>query len=384
MIAPRYVPLVWKHVVRNRTRSLLTLLGVATAMALFCAVESLQRGLRNATEANARDNTLVVYRENRYCPFTSRLPLHYEERIRRIPGVESVVPIRIVVNNCRASLDVVTFRGVPPEKFDQAYRQEVRVTEGSLEDWIRRRDGALLGEVLARRRGLKPGDRFDANGMTVYVAGIVHGADAQHLNVAYVHLDYLQYAPGQKDRGIVTQYNVRVSDPGQMESVATAIDAEFRRDAEPTSTRSEKAFVARAAADVIGLVAFTRWLGWGCLASVLALVANAVVLSVQNRIRDHAVFQTLGYRSGLIARLIVAEGLCLSLAGGMLGTALAMGALQWSSLSLSNEGFSINIRADPQVWALGLALSALLGVLAGLAPAWQASRREIAACFRAV
>lgn len=384
MIAPRYLPFVWKHVVRHRTRSLLTVLGVATAMTLFCAVESLQRGLRYATEETARDNTLVVYRENRYCPFTSRLPLYYAERIRRIPGVEGVVPVRIVVNNCRASLDVVTFRGVPPEQFEQAYRNEVRVVEGSLDDWSRRTDGALLGEVLAQRRGLKVGDRFDANGLAVYVAGIVRGEDPQHLNVAYVHLDYLQYAPGQKDRGIVTQYNVKVSDPGQLESVASAIDDEFRRDAEPTNTRSEKAFVARAAADVVGLVAFTRWLGWGCLFAVLALVANALVLSVQNRIRDHAVLQTLGFSGGLIARLIVSEGLALSLVGGALGTALAMGALQWSSLSLSNEGFSINIRADPEVWVLGLGFSALLGVLAGLAPAWQASRHEIAECFRAV
>lgn len=384
MIAPQYLPLVLKQVVRHRTRSLLTILGVATAMSLFCAVESLQRGLRQATHASAQDNTLVVYRENRYCPFTSRLPLYYEERIRRLPGVACVVPIRIVVSNCRASLDVVTFRGVPPDRFFQAYQSEVHVVEGSLESWMRRTDGALLGEVLAQRRGLKTGDRFDANGMTVYVAGIVRGENPQHLNVAYVHLDFLQYAPGQKDRGIVTQYNVKVTDPGQLEMVANRIDDEFRRDAEPTSTRSEKAFVARAAADVVGIVEFTRWLGWGCLTAVLALVANAVVLSVQNRIRDHAVLQTLGFSGSLIARLIVAEGLLLSLVGGILGTGLAMTALQWGSLSLSNEGFSINIQSDLEIWLLGLGLSALLGILAGLAPAWQASRREIAACFRAV
>jgi len=384
MIRPKFLPLVWKTVVRHRTRSLLTALGVATAMFLFCTVESLQLGLRRATEATAEDTTLVVYRENRFCPFSSRLPLYYEDRISKVPGVASVVPMRIVVNNCRASLDVVTFRGVPPDQFEVAYRDEVVLIEGSIEEWSRRTDAALLGEVLARRRGVKVGDQFKSSGLAVYVAGIVRGNDAQHLNVAYVHLDYLQYAPGLKDQGIVTQYNVKVSDPSRLEEVAAAIDAGFRSDPEPTTTRSEKAFVARAAADAIGIISFTRWLGWGCLAAVLALVSNAVVLSVQNRIRDHAVFQTLGYSGGLIARLIVTEGLLLSIAGGVLGTALAMGALRWSSLSLSNQGLSINIQADPQVWVWGVSLSLVLGVLAGLAPAWQASRREIAACFRAV
>ena len=62
---------------RHRTRTLLTLLGVAVAMFLFCGVQAMQAGVRQATEATARDTTLVVYRQNRFCPATSRLPEHY-------------------------------------------------------------------------------------------------------------------------------------------------------------------------------------------------------------------------------------------------------------------------------------------------------------------
>ncbi|MCZ7648311.1 MAG: ABC transporter permease [Planctomycetota bacterium] len=384
MLALKYWPVVFKHVIRHRTRTALTVLGVGTAMFLFAAVEALQLGMRRATEENAQDSTLVVYRENRYCPFTSRLPQYYLDRIANVPGVRSVVPMRIVVSNCRASLDVVTFRGVPPELFTDAYRQEVELVSGSLDEWRGRTDAALLGETLASRRGLRMGDRFDANGLTIYVAGIIRSADPQNQNVGYVHLDFLQYAPGLRDRGVVTQFNVKVDDPARMEEVAKAIDAELKNDSDPTTTRSEKAFVARAAADVLEIVRFTSWMGWGCLAAVLALVANAVVLSVQGRIRDHAVLQTLGFSGGLIARMIVAEGLLLSVLGGALGTGMALLALHWSDLSLSNEGLSINIGADPRVLLWGLAASLALGVLAGLAPAWQASRREIAACFRAV
>ncbi|GMV81154.1 MAG: hypothetical protein AMXMBFR7_23380 [Planctomycetota bacterium] len=384
MLALKFWPVVLKQVTRSRTRSILTVLGVATAMFLFAVVESLQEGMRAATEETAEDSTLIVYRENRYCPFTSRLPQYYEDRIHKVPGVAGVVPVRITVSNCRASLDVVTFRGVPPDRFAEAYRQEVRMIAGSIEEWRTRTDAALLGEVLARRRGLNVGDRFDANGLTTYVAGIITSDQPQDQNVAYVHLDFLQYAPGMKDRGIVTQFNVKVDDPAKLEEVAVAIDREFKSDPEPTSTRSEKAFVARAAGDVLELIRFSRWLGWGSLAAVLGLVGNAVVLSVQGRVRDHAVLQTLGFSGRLIARMIVAEGILLSLAGGMLGTVLAAMALHWSGLSLSNEGLSISLNADPRMWLWGLIVSIALGVLAGLVPAWQASHREIATCFRAV
>ena len=113
MLSTKYIPLVLKQVVRHRTRTVLTLLGVATAMFLFSAVQAMQRGVEEATQATAADTTLVVYRENRFCPATSRLPEYYLDRIKRIDGVQSAVPMKIEVTNCRASLDVVTFRSVP-------------------------------------------------------------------------------------------------------------------------------------------------------------------------------------------------------------------------------------------------------------------------------
>jgi putative ABC transport system permease protein len=385
MIAPRYLPLVLRHVIRHRTRSLLTASGVAVAMFLFCAVQAMQQGVTAATQVTAADTTLVVYRENRYCPFSSRLPQHYERRIGEVPGVVSVVPMRIHVSNCRASLDVVTFRGVPEGPFVNQYAPQFDIIGGSVDEWERRTDAALVGEALAVRRGISVGDRFSAAGLTVYVAGIVRSDEPQDRNVAYTHLSFIQEASRRGGTGgIVTQFNVKVDDPNRLEAVAAAIDAEFADDQEPTSTYAEKAFVARAASDVLEIVRFASWLGWGALAAVFALVANAIVLAVQDRVRDHAVLQTLGYSSGLIGRLIIAEGMVLGVAGGLLGAVAAWIFVSRGRFSLTMEGLNVEIASDPSLVIVGLLLSIALGAGAGLVPAWQASRREIAACFRAV
>ena len=132
------------------------------------------------------------------------------------------------------------------------------------------------------------------------------------------------------------------------------------------------------------IVGFAKWLGWGCLAAVLALVGNAIVLSVQDRIREHAVLQTLGFDGSLIARLIVTEGTIVGLLGGAVGTLAALAVIRWGAFSITAEGLSVPVIASGWVVVIGLALSAALGVLAGLVPAWQASRREITQCFRAV
>lgn len=380
----RFVPLIVKQVLRNRARTIMTVSGVAVAMFLFTAVQSMQAGVRHATQVTAEDTTLVVYRENRYCPFTSRLPQYYGPRIEAIEGVESVVPMRILVSNCRASLDVVTFRGVPEEEF-AAMARDFEIVDGSIEEWKRRSDSALVGESLALRRGIKVGQRFSAAGVTVNIAGILRSSEPQDRNVAYTHLAFIQEAVERGGTGgIVTQFNVRVTDPELTDEVAARIDTEFASEQDPTFTRPEKAFVARAATDIVLIAEFAGWLGWGALAAVFALVANAIVMSVQDRVREHAILQTLGFNGRAIAGLIVGEGALLGVIGGAVGAVAAWGLITQNRFTLTMEGQSIEVGSSPLLLVIGFGASVLLGVLASLVPGLRAGRREIASCFRAV
>ncbi len=378
----RFPPYVLKQVARHRVRTALTLAGVAIAMFLFTAVQAMQTGVTQATRATADDTTLVVYRKDRFCPATSTLPQDYHRRIAAIDGVVSATPVKVVVSNCRTSLDVVTFRGVPKDDFLASRRGEIEIIAGSAQDWKRRTDAALVGETLANRRNLRPGMTFDAAGITAYVAGVIRSDDPQDQNVAYTALEFVQLA-GRDQLGIVTQFNVKVADAALLGPVAEAIDETFRTAQDPTATFTEKAFVGRVAGDVLEIVAFARWLGIGCLVAVLALIANAIVLSVQSRIAEHAVLQTLGFRGWMIGVLIVGEGVLVALAGGLVGAAAALAVARIGNFALSVEGQTIPIVATPALLALGLLICLALGVIGGLFPAWQASRREIAACFRA-
>lgn len=384
MVAAKFWPVILKQALRQKTRSSLTIAGVALMMVLFGGVRAMQAGVEEATRASADESQLVVYRKDRYCPATSRLPQSYMDRLRAVPGVASVVPVRVVVNNCRTALDVVTFRGVPEDAFAAEYAGRIRFVAGSLEDWRRRSDAVLLGETLAGRRRLKVGDRFDAAGITVYVAGIIESDEAQHENVAYAHLSFIQYATGGRQGGYVTQFDVRAQAGAPPDSIAAAIDREFAKDTDPTFTQSAQSFVAGAAKDIVEIAGFTRWLGWAALAAVMALVSNAVFLAVRQRVTEHAVLQTLGFEGGLLARWVVTEGLLLSMIGGVAGCSVVVLWLAWGQYSISVEGVSIPIRAGLSLFAQGAALSAVVGIVAGLVPAWEVSRREIATCFRTV
>lgn len=381
----RLIPVVIKQIYRSPVRSGLTILGIAVAMYLFVIVEAMRDGVRDATEVKAGDTTLVVYRENRFCPFSSRLPQFYGDRIDRIEGVRDVVPMQIHVSNCRASLDVVTFRGVPQDDLENALATGSSIVDGSSEAWRSRGDGALVGEALAARRGIEVGDRFSAAGITVYVAGILQSEHPQDRNVAWVHLPFLQESSRRGGTGsIVTQFNVTVEDPTQLENVAADIDENFAHDEHPTTTRPEKAFVGRAASDIVELVDFAGMLAWGALAAVFALIVNAIILAMRDRVRDHAVLQTLGYTGGLIGWMVVIEGTLLGLAGGLLGAIAAWLTVKFGQFSLTMEGLNVEIATGWVAPALGIIAAILLGLLAGIVPALRLARNDIASAFRAI
>jgi len=367
--------LAMKNLSRNRLRSLLTIFGVAAGMFLYASVQTMQHSLSVATQSTADDTTLVVYRENRFCPSTSRLPEHYLSTIERIPGVREVIPIQIAVNNCGASLDVITFRGVPPETLKE-YNPGITVIEGSYDDFVNRTDGALVGQHLAERRGLSPGDKFEAVGVNVTVAGIITSDTPQDDSVAYVHLPFLQQA-SRIGLGIVTQFNVKVDSADQLQAVSDKIDETFKADQQPTNTRPEKAFFAETAKQMIELIGFTRWLGLGAVVAVLGLVANAVLLIVRGRVKETAIFQTLGFSRLAIGTMVVIEGVLLGLIGGLAGVLGAMAFFKFKSFTLGNEGLTLALSPSAAVTISGLGVAMALGLLASLYPAWKATSRPL-------
>ena len=381
----RLIPVVLRILQRSPIRTTLTVTGIATAMYLFTGVEAMRSGVRDATEAGLNDSMLVVYRENRYCPFTSRLPQWYADRIERLDGVKAAVPMQILVSNCRASLDVATFRGVPTNDLGASLSPGTEITLGSISDWTKRGDAAIVGDALADRRGIRVGDRFSAAGVTVYVAGILSSSEMQDRNSAWVHLPFLQEAIRRGGTGgFVTQFNVLVDDPTRMDDIALAIDETFAHDERPTATRPEKAFIGRAARDMVDIANFAGILGWGALVAVFALIANAIMLAMRDRIRDHAIMQTLGWTGPLIGWMVLVEAAMLGLFGGLLGAFGAWLTIQYERFVMTMEGASIEISTSVWTAIIGTGLSLGLGILAGVAPAVRLSRRSIASSFGAV
>jgi putative ABC transport system permease protein len=106
---------------------------------------------------------------------------------------------------------------------------------------------------------------------------------------------------------------------------------------------------------------------------VLALVATTTVMSVQDRIKEYAVLQTIGMRPLRVLRLVLAESTWLCLIGGLLGTSVALLTLALGGFAIGAEGVTIAFRPSAGLLVSGLVVSLLVGLLSGIAPGIQAA-----------
>jgi putative ABC transport system permease protein len=373
----RYVlKTLWRH----RTRTLLTVTGAAVAMFVFCCVGSVQEGLHRLTTGSDADRNLIVFQENRFCPTSSRLPEDYERVIAEIPGVRNVMPIQVWTNNCRASLDIVVFNGADPKQIQQT--RPLKLTSGDWQQFQSTRDAAIVGRNVAQRRGLKVGDQFTIGEISVRVAGVFESNVPSEENLIYTSLQFLQYTRGLDAAGLVTQHEVMLTDTADPDRVAAAIDQKLRAGAVATMTRRKGAFQASTLSDLVDLIGFAHWLGYACVALVLSLVATTTVMSVQDRIKEYAVLQTVGVRPLRAMRLVLAESTILCVVGGVAGTSLALTALGFGGFAIGAEGATIAFRPSLGLAVTGTVVSVVVGVLAGFIPAIQAATVPIVSALR--
>jgi putative ABC transport system permease protein len=324
--------------------------------------------------------SLVMFQANKFCPATSHLPQDYEAKIKKLSGVRDVVPIQVFTNNCRASLDVIVFYGLPAEKLRNA--RDFQLVSGNWADFEEHQNAAIVGRAVARRRDLAAGKRFSIGDINVEVAGVFTSNDPAEENYIYSHLDFLQRRKKAELVGTVTQHEVLLASGIDPASKAKEIDALFRGGPVQTDTRPKGVFQAKSLGDLTQLIGLAHYLGYACVGLVLALVATTTVMSVQDRIKEHAVLQTLGFTGYRVFRLVLSESVLLSLVGGLVGVGAALLVLEFSHLSVGAEAVTIAFRPSWTLAATGIIVAAVVGFLAGVAPGLHAARTNIVSALR--
>ncbi len=124
------------------------------------------------------------------------------------------------------------------------------------------------------------------------------------------------------------------------------------------------------------------WLLLGLAGSVLLIacgnLANLLLAKAIARTQEFAVRAALGASRSRLLRPLLCESLLIALAGGVVGILVASWTNAWLSSRLSANGYvTFHVTIDWRVLGFALGLSALTGLVFGIAPAWAMSRIRV-------
>ena len=377
----KFMRLIWVNLLRNKRRTVLTVLSVTVALFLFATLRSVVTALDAVSEVGSEARLITRSATG----ITFALPQSYYERLRAQEGVRSVSwanwfgGIYVDQHNFFAQF------AIDPQTYLAMYPEMV-MPEDQKQAFLSERTAALVGRGLMERFGWSLGQNITLQGTifpgdweftirAVYVPDDPSFGD----QMFFFHYDYLY--EGVNGNIIPGWYILQLEDPTAAPVVIDRIDRMFENSIRPTKTETEKAFNA-GFVTMWGNIGFlVKAIGTAVFFAILLIAANTMMMAGRERIRENAVLKTLGFQDGLLFRLVLTESTVITLLGGALGV---FGSKILFGPNNFVNAFIPGFQVEWSTVILGLAMATALGIVSGIVPAWQAMQLPVIQALRRV
>ncbi|MBI3854849.1 MAG: ABC transporter permease [Planctomycetes bacterium] len=169
--------LVLKNLLRRRTRTLLSLLGIAIGIAAMIAFNAVARGFKSSIDRYMQGSgaEMLVVNNSAMAPEYSRISLEEVEFLRGLPDVDHVSPgtftiiagrvLKIVKPDTKLKF-LTVFGRIPGDRLVEKFRRSI---EGRL---LQDEDEMILGSDASRDLKVKLGDTLTLLNRTFKIVGV--------------------------------------------------------------------------------------------------------------------------------------------------------------------------------------------------------------------
>jgi putative ABC transport system permease protein len=381
----KFSRLIFANLFRKKIRLALTIGSFAVALFLFSFLAVVRDAFSRGADIASADRLFVMNRTSIINPE----PLSYADKILRIPGVKMVTHDNWFGGVYQDEKNFFPQFVIDPANQRQVF-PELIVPDGEWQNFVKDRQGAIVGARTAERFGWKIGDRIPLKA-TIYgsgnwefnVDGIYHGKRPQDDETQFwMQWDYFQEHVPAALKGQVGWYVVRVDTPDDAVRVSKSIDAEFANSPFETKTETESAFAASWVKQFGNIRFLIVSIGTVVFFTLLLVTGNTMAISVRERTGELAVFKAIGFSDRKVLFFVLAESLVIALAGGFVGLLLAVLAIPILANALN--GMLPQLVLSPSVFVLGFVTALAVGLASGLLPGLGAMRLQIVHALRRV
>lgn len=372
--------LVAKNIIRRPGRFVFTLLGITIGIASFVTFQSMGGSLKNEIhrETNALGANVMVIPKGS-CAYEQLAILTGDQLPSTITG-EEVASLRAIdgldvmpylIQKTAINNVPVTVNGISPHQVQGT--RGWQLAEGryfSAEEEA----AAVVGAEAARNFKLTAGGTVTLRGQAIPVAGVLEATGGKDDVTIFLPLPVAQRLFKAEDR--YSYAAVNVADVTRTEQYIERI-----RQAVNLGVISDKQMLS-SVLTIVGSVNITLQL----IAAVAVLAAafgiiNTMMTATYERKREIGILHALGAKRRTIFSLFVLESAFYGVMGGIAGVVVGLGASIIAAPYISENPFTTVMRGsgtgamvDLKLMALAVGLSAVVAIIAGVYPAWRASR----------
>lgn len=377
----KYVPLIFKNLMRNARRTVLTMLALAISFFLYCAIFTLIDGMFQRIHSQNADLNLILRPKYVSTFFDGQLPPSYLQKIKELPLTFSATPYKIYIGYGRSDERTAFVLGVDPREISKI-RKLVFTDHRSYPIFQSTLQGALVGEIALAENKWRVGDHVILRGLRgnpslpfTIIGTLKNSGD--YGSAVVLHYDYLKNIfNGNGDMSIIF---FRAFKPFQVPWLIEAAQKEFASSPIPVEIITEKAFFKSLLSEIEGVMSAIQVVAWVSIAATILIVGNTLSMTIRERKAEIGVMRTLGFPQWLLTLLFLGEAMILSGLGGILGAGLAWMVFQFGDIQIpagmGNAKMSIGPQPEPLFEAILLAFA--VGFVSSVVPAFRYTGKPI-------
>ncbi|MFC1498917.1 ABC transporter permease [Verrucomicrobiota bacterium] len=301
-------------------------------------------------------------------------------RIRALPQVAEVMPVRLKMTSCLSSTDMIAIHGVDKDIF--TVFKKYNLDEKALESFRTDKSGALLGEKIARRYGWKIGQNVtlaQLNGISFNVSGIFSTAGAADDFVILMGRRFLQEA--EDDQGMSHYAAIKIKEG--VDSISACNEIDSLPLTVQTTTLPERAHLSSVLSQLTDLVKISKIVVAVIVGVVLIAIGNSISMVTRDRSNEFGTLRTLGFQKADIIKIVLGESVIQAFLGALAGC-LIVQILDFGGFvqTISTCDVSLEFSAGINEWLFAVPVIVLAAVIGSIVPAWNAASLDIVKALR--
>ncbi len=362
---------------RNKTRTGLTVLGLAVAIMGVVSLLSISEGLRtNVLSSLEKTQLVIVTKEDISSPTMSSLDASTGEEIEKVSGVRDVLALTIFP----ASLSETSYTrptfviGIDPS-------EEKKMRDPLISNYLTSggmfasssSSQVVISKKLADKYEKKVGSTIELSGKKFRIAGISDPRVSILQNAVIMPMDTASALSGRGEDAVSSFY-VEPENPAEVDALARRIELSV----EGVSAKSASEMAGTVSGLITQLDAFFLLISSFSIIVGGLIVMNTMYMNVIDRTKEIGVLRAMGWTKDDVIKEMVQEAVLIGVLVGFTGVLMSY-LLKYAVL---NSLLSFNTQISVSLALFGIFMAIIISLMGGVYPAVKAAGIEPVTAIR--